>query len=119
MTIPAASLTEEAAMQTKDTVEYYTRRAAVKNYVNSFAVMSREFFTKFNVQSYADKIVNPFLMIHSKNALSPHWADKFYKNVKAKKTNYLIESSGQTDFYDDTRIINRCSDYISKFFQQP
>ena len=36
ITIPAASLKEEAAMQTKDTVEYYTKRAAVENYENSF-----------------------------------------------------------------------------------
>ena len=29
-------LNEEAAMQTKDTVDYYTKRAAVQNYENSF-----------------------------------------------------------------------------------
>ena len=57
-------------------------------------------------------------MIHSKNALSPHWADRFYKNVKVKKINYLIESNGQTDFYDDAFIVNKCTDYISKFFLQ-
>ena len=34
--IPAASLNEEAAMLTKDTVDYYTKRAAVQNYENSF-----------------------------------------------------------------------------------
>ncbi len=119
LTIPAASLTEEAAMQTKDTVEYYTQRAAVQNYKNSFAVMSREFFTRFDVQSYAKKTIHPFLMIHSKNALSPHWADRFYKNVKAKKTRQFIDTIGQTDFYDDTVIVDRCVQYISKYLQLP
>ena len=114
LSIPAASLIKEAAMQTKDTVDYYTNRAAVQNYANSYAVMSREFFTTFDVQTYAEKIATPFLMIHSNKALSPHWADRFYKNVKAKKIRYIIESNGQTDFYDNTYIVNECVQYISK-----
>tara|TARA_E500000178_G_C17038387_1_gene764907 strand:- start:2779 stop:3666 length:888 start_codon:yes stop_codon:yes gene_type:complete len=118
LNIPAASLTEEAAMQTQDTVEYYTKRAAVQNYANLYAVMSREFFTKFDVQNYAKKVIRPFLMIHSRNALSPHWADRFYKNVKTSKNRYLIESNGQTDFYDNRVIIDTCVGYISRHLKQ-
>lgn len=114
LTIPAASTTEEAAMQTKDTVDYYTRRAAVKNYKNSFAIMSREYFMEFDVQSYASKIKNPFMMIHSPNALSPAWAEEFYNNVKSKKNSHLIYSDGQTDFYDDTKIIDYCIQKIKE-----
>ena len=78
-----------------------------------FAVMSREFFTKFDIQTYSEKIVTPFLMIHSQNALSPHWAESFYNNVRAEKSCYLIESSGQTDFYDDPSIVDECAKYIN------
>ena len=116
VTIPAAAMLEEAAMQTKDTVEYYTKRAAVKNYQNSFAVMSREFFVGFDVQRYASKILIPFLMIHSRKALSPEWAKKFYNNVKSTKKNYVLESKGQTDFYDDPGIIEKCTSLIKKYF---
>ena len=112
--IPAASLNEEAAMQTKDTVDYYTKRAAVQNYKNSFAVMSREFFTKFDVQIYAEKVTRPFLMIHSQKALSPHWADRFYNNVKTEKSRHYVESRGQTDFYDNTRIVDECVQHTIK-----
>ena len=112
--IPAASLNEEAAMQTKDTVDYYTKRAAVQNYENSFAVMSREFFTKFDVQIYAEKVTRPFLMIHSQKALSPHWADRFYNNVKTEKSRHFVESRGQTDFYDNIKIVKECVQHTSK-----
>ena len=105
-------------MQTKDTVDYYTKRAAVQNYNNSFAVMSREFFTKFNVQTYAKTITSPFLMIHSGRALSPNWAKKFYKNVTTKKMYCSIESTGQTDFYDNPFIVNECVCTITKYFQE-
>ena len=70
--------------------------------------MSREFFTKFDVQIYAEKVTRPFLMIHSQKALSPNWAERFYNNVKTEKSRHFVESRGQTDFYDNVTIVKEC-----------
>lgn len=84
-TIPAAALEGDAAMTTADTVDYYTRRAVVPNYVNAFAVMSREDFVPFDVQAIAPGIKVPFGMVHSDHALSPAWARRFFEAVRSPK----------------------------------
>lgn len=84
--IPAAAALGDAAMSTSDTVDYYTRRAAVPTYVNEFAVMSREYFLPFDVQAAAPRLVAPVLMIHSDRALAPSWAHRFYDNVPGRKS---------------------------------
>ena len=60
-------------------------------------VLPRSLMCKF----YAAKVTRPFLMIHSLKAPSPHWADRFYSNVKTEKSRHFVESRGQTDFYDN------------------
>ena len=57
-------------------------------------------------------------MIHSKKALSLHWARKFYKNFTTEKTYYSIASRGQTDFYDNPFIVNECVRIITNYFQE-
>jgi uncharacterized protein len=54
-------------MQTQDTYDYYTRRAAVPNYINAFAIMSREVFLPFDVLSTASALTMPVTVVHSKN----------------------------------------------------
>jgi hypothetical protein len=103
--IPAAALEGDAAMQTADTVDYYTRRAKVANYVNAFAVMSREHFLPFNVQDAAASIHQPVAMVHSENALSPHWARDFHRALAGEKSIDWVRSAGQTDFYDDPALV--------------
>lgn len=112
--IPAAALEGDAAMQTPDTVDYYTRRAAHPNYVNQFAVMSREHFLPFDVQAAAPHLTQPVTMVHSRQALSPHWAETFYAQLPGEKTLTWIESLGQTDIYDDPIIVARAADIIAE-----
>ena len=109
-TIPAAAIEGDAAMQTPDTVDYYTRRAAVSNYRNAFAVMSREHFLPFDVQSAAPLLRVPTLMVHSEQALSPTWARKFHAAISAPKRLAWISSRGQTDIYDDPVIVAAACD---------
>lgn len=71
VSIPAVALDRDAAMTLQSTYDYYARRAVHPNYTNSFAVMSREYFLQFDVQSAAAELSVPFLMIHGENALSP------------------------------------------------
>jgi len=112
--IPAAALEGDAAMQTPDTVDYYTRRAIHPNYVNAFAVMSREHFLPFDVQAAAPHLIQPVTMVHSRNALSPQWAESFFGKLPGDKTLSWIESRGQTDIYDDAAIVARASDLVAR-----
>ena len=112
--VPAAALKGDAAMQTNDTVDYYTRRAAIENYRNAFAVMSREHFLPFDVQSVAARLRVPTLMVHSERALSPAWARKFHDALHPPKTLRWIDSRGQTDIYDDPAIVASACDLIAE-----
>jgi hypothetical protein len=113
-TIPAAALEGDAAMQTTDTVDYYTRRAVVPSYRNAFAIMSREHFLPFDVQAAAGGIAIPVAMVHSENALSPAWARKFHGAIEAPKHIEWIESRGQTDFYDNPVLVGAASDILAR-----
>ncbi len=117
-TIPAASLTGDAAMTSADTVDYYTRRAAVTNYTNAFAVMSREYFFPFDVQSAAPSLKIPVRMIHSENALSPPMARKFHASLAGPKELIWIASRGQTDFYDEPDLVDAAADLLANHFHQ-
>lgn len=112
--IPAAALEGDAAMQTADTVDYYTRRAAHPNYVNAFAMMSREHFLPFDVQAAAPLLTQPVTMVHSRNALSPHWAEAFHAKLPGQAALTWIESRGQTDVYDDAEIVERASQLVAR-----
>lgn len=117
-TIPAAALAGDAAMQTADTVDYYSRRAAHPNYRNSFAVMSREHFLPFDVQAAASALHVPVLMIHSANALSPPWARSFAAKVGRQAELSWLDSRGQTDFYDDPELVAAAADQLALHFKK-
>ncbi|MGN6151331.1 MAG: alpha/beta hydrolase [Lysobacteraceae bacterium] len=112
-TIPAAALDREAAMTSEDTVDYYTRRAAVANYRNAFAVMSREHFLPFDVQAAAPRIAVPTRMVHSEHALSPAWARRFHAAMTAPSALCWIDSAGQTDLYDDPGRVAEACDLVA------
>lgn len=116
LTIPAAALDGDAAMGTSDTVDYYTRRAAVPNYANAFALMSREVFLPFDVQAIAPDISVPVVMVHSEKALSPHMAAQFHKRLTGPKALHTLESLGQTDFYDDPRLVAQSAHILAQHF---
>lgn len=111
--IPAAALDGDAAMQTTDTVDYYTRRAAHPNYVNAFALMSREPFLPFDVQAAAEALTPPVTMVHSRTALSPQWAEAFFEKVRTPKSLTWITSRGQTDIYDDPAIVETATAHLA------
>lgn len=116
--VPAVSMSGDAAMQTADTYDYYSRRADHPNYSNSFAVMSREFFLPFDVQAAAARLCAPVMMIHSERALSPQWARKFAATLADKGELHWVESQGQTDFYDDPALVGACADRLVRHFER-
>lgn len=113
ITVPAVSTTGDAAMTTPELLEYYGTRAAVPNYKNAFAVMSREHFLPFDVMPAALRITAPVVMVHSDKALSPQWARKFYDTLQASKEIYWLPSRGQVDFYDDPTLVARASELLA------
>lgn len=119
LAIPAAALEGDAAMTLPDTHDYYaTPRAAVPGYVNSFAVMSREHFLPFDVQSAAPRLHAPIAMVHSEKALSPAWARRFFEAVPVQKSIDWIPSDCQVDFYDKPHLVTQAADRIAQHLRE-
>jgi dienelactone hydrolase len=117
-TIPAAAASGDAAMSTADTVDYYCRRAAHPNYRNAFAVMSRERFLPFDVQAIASRVTAHTLMVHAPKALSPAWAEAFAGKLAGPSRLEWLDSQGQTDFYDDPRLVGEAADGLARHFAE-
>ncbi len=118
ITIPAVALSGDAAMQTADLFDYYgTSRAGVANYTNSFAVMSREYFLPFDVQAAAPRITQPVAMVHSNNALSPHWAEKFHAALSCATPIRWLEGPNQVAFYDHADLVAATADHMAAHFR--
>jgi len=114
LTIPAASKDVDAAMTSESLVDYYTRRAYIDNYKNEFALMSREHFLTFDIQSAAKKIIAPVYMVHSESALSPSFAKSFYGNLQVAKKQLWLSGECQDDFYDNEELVRRSSLFIAQ-----
>lgn len=117
-TIPAVALDRDAAMKLQSTYDYYAHRAAHPNYINEFAVMSREHFLPFDVQSAASCITHPFLMLHGPNALNPSWAETFFDAVPSGKARATIQSNNQTEIYDDPTIVGKATMFAAQFLRK-
>src|SRR5262245_47354303 len=108
----------EVAMPFAEAFEFSgTPRGAVPNYVNSFAVQSREFTVPFDTMTAADNIRVPTLMVHSERAMLPALARAFYARLQAPKQELWLQSRGQIDFYDDARLIDPAADAIAEHFR--
>ncbi|MEO0400233.1 MAG: dienelactone hydrolase family protein [Pseudomonadota bacterium] len=118
-TIPAAALTGDAAMTLQSTYDYYaTPRAGVPNYVNAFAVMSREHFLTFDVQSAASQLSVPVRMVHSENALSPSLARSFFDRLECSKSIHWLDGDNQTAFYDAPQLVAQSADLLAEHFHE-
>jgi len=119
-TIPAVGKGDgPVAMPLAEAYEYYgTPRGAVANYVNGFAVMSREDTLPYDAQQAAPQIRIPTVVVHSEKALAPALARKFYDALSGPKAIHWLESQGQIDFYDDPRLIAPAVDHLEAHFRE-
>jgi hypothetical protein len=119
-TIPAVGKGDgPVAMPLAEAYEYYgTPRGAVDNYVNGFAVMSREDTLPYDAQHAAAEIRVPTVVIHSEKALAPALARKFYDALPGPKAIHWLESQGQIDFYDGAPLIASASDHLAAHFRE-
>lgn len=112
-TIPAVG-DGEVAMPLAEARAYYgAPRGAVANYVNAFAVMSREHTIPYDAQSAAANIRVPTAIIHSEKALAPALARSFHAALAGPKAIHWLESQGQIDFYDDPKLIAAAADLVA------
>ena len=109
----------DVAMPLAEAFEYYgTARGAHPNYVNAFAVMSREHTLPWNARGFATRITAPTLLIHSENALAPTLARAFFADLAGPKVEVWMESKGQIDFYDDPELIEPAADRLAEHFHE-
>jgi hypothetical protein len=107
----------EVAMPLAEAFEYYgTPRGAHPNYINAFAVMSRERTLPYDAQRHAPAIRVPTLMVHSERALAPALARSFFAALGGPKEERWVESRGQIDFYDDPALIDPVADGLQGHF---
>lgn len=118
-TIPAVGTGEgPVAMPLTEAFEYYgTPRGGVSNYVNAFALMSREDTLPYDAQKSAPQIRVPTLLVHSEKALSPALARKFHDRLSGPKQMVWLDSTGQIDFYDDPNLIEAAADLLAEHFR--
>jgi uncharacterized protein len=108
----------DVAMPLPEAFEYYgTPRGAHSNYVNSFAVMSREHTLPWDAQGFAPNIDVPTLMIHAETALAPALARAFFAALAGPKVDVWMTSKGQIDFYDDPALIEPAADRLAEHFR--
>ena len=108
----------DVAMPLVEAFEYYgTSRGAVSNYVNQFAIMSREHTVPWDAQSSAYDITVPTVMVHSETALAPALARKFFASLGGLKEQVWIESESQIDFYDRPERIDIAADQLARHFR--
>jgi fermentation-respiration switch protein FrsA (DUF1100 family) len=119
-TIPAVGKGDgPVAMPLAEAYDYYgTPRGAVANYVNGFAVMSREDTLPYDAQRAASEIRVPTVVIHSEKALAPALARKFYEALPGPKAIHWMESQGQVDFYDGAPLISAAADRLAEHFRE-
>jgi uncharacterized protein len=108
----------DVAMPLAEAFEYYgTPRGAHPNYVNAFAVMSREHTLPWDARVLAPRITVPTLMVHSEKALAPALARAFFADLGGAKADLWMESKGQIDFYDDPALIGPAADRLDAHFR--
>jgi fermentation-respiration switch protein FrsA (DUF1100 family) len=109
---------DEAAMPLAEAFEYYgTARGRVPNYVNQFALMSREHTLPWDAQAAAYDIAVPTLVVHSENALAPELAKKFFSALGGLKEQVWVDSKGHIDFYDESERVDAASDHLTRHFR--
>ena len=119
-TIPAVGKGDgPVAMPLAEAYEFYgTPRGAVPNYVNGFAVMSREETLPYDAQKAASQIRIPTVIVHSEKALAPALARKFFDALAGAKAIHWLPSQGQIDFYDDPKLIAPAADHLAAHFRE-
>jgi uncharacterized protein len=107
--VPAISTTnKQAAMY--GNIDYYlnTKRGAIPQWANQFAVMSWAEWLTFSAMPQAKQIKVPTLFIHSDKAAIPDGARQFFAAIPGENKNIVwFPQVQQFDFYDQEATIDK------------
>lgn len=100
-------------------VPYYTEadRGAIPAWENTFNLASWEGWLRFDAQTAAPNLRQPFLMVHSEAAAIPQGAHQFFANVPGTKSQLWLEGVSQFDFYDRPAPVTAASDAVAAHFR--
>ena len=119
LVIPAASVTEDAAMPMQIAVDYYSdpQRALVQNYRNEVALMYRERWQEFNGQASAVSLTKPLVMVHGEQSFAMRSGTTFFERAGSEhKALHWINGLAHTDFYDNPSAIRQIAQLLSAHF---
>lgn len=117
--IPAYSDTDTTASHVGP-MEYYMdtqRGGGVKEWNNSFSVMSWEPWLAFDPMSKAANIETPAMIIHSDGSALPDNARSFYDQLQGQKELVWLEGY-HFDFYDQEKQVNEAATQAGDFFKR-
>ena len=117
--IPAYSDTDETASHVGP-MEYYMdsqRGGGVKEWNNSFSVMSWKPWLAFNPMDKAPAIDTPAMIIHSDGSALPDNARHFFNQLQGDKELVWLEGY-HFDFYDQEKQVNEAATHAGDFFKK-
>lgn len=106
-----------------ETYDYYWRDGCkwpkkVKNFTNlHIGDQSMQSLISIS-EHYADKIVQPSLVIYSKTAFTSVCSTKFIEKLTNKNEVLALDNFGHVDFYNNSEAVKISTDAISDFFKK-
>jgi len=116
--VPAASRTDRSAVMFG--APYYTDadRGLIPEWRNEADPAFWRGWLTFDAQTAAERVRQPFLLVHSEAAAIPQGAHRFYGRVTAPKQELWLEEVGQLDFYDREAPVRRSADAVAAHFRR-
>lgn len=99
--------------------DYYlnSKRGAIKEWANQFAVMAWKSWLEFDAIAPAEKISIPVQIIHSKTAAVPDGAELYYSKLRSPAKNIVwVENATQFDFYDGEKLTEQSAKQSVEWF---
>ncbi|OBK35384.1 hypothetical protein A5658_08175 [Mycobacterium sp. 1245111.1] len=100
--------------------DYYAdrRRGGVPQWDNTFNPASWSSWIPFDVHSFADKLTQPLLIVHSDAAVNPGSVREFASKVPGPVAQLWLDGISQFDFYDQPGPMKAASDAAAAHFSR-
>ncbi|QMS86253.1 alpha/beta hydrolase (plasmid) [Nostoc edaphicum CCNP1411] len=109
----------DVAMPGKAVWDYYGKWAEMGKWENRYAVISDIDLLAFETATAAQKIKQPYLMIHSDNSFIPDAAHRHFERVPGNDKKLLWEGqNSHLQYYDDPVVIDNAVKNIADWYNQ-
>lgn len=105
----ATSRTDKTAVMFGE-IDYYqnSKRGAIPQWDNRFAVATWAEWLTFNPMTQANQVKVPTLFIHSEKAAIPEGAKRFFAAISTQRKQFVwMNEYQQFDFYDQAAVVDR------------